>query len=72
MLHACVQRFDVTRNLEKFGILGVTKQTLICMARRRQPEPRVASLDGRTECGAEFTLLPPLRISAYVQAVADP
>jgi hypothetical protein len=26
MLHACVQRFDVTGNLEKFGILGATEQ----------------------------------------------
>jgi hypothetical protein len=28
MLHTCVQRFDVTENLEKFGILGATEQAL--------------------------------------------
>ena len=28
MLHACVQKFDVTRNLEKFDILSATKQSL--------------------------------------------
>jgi hypothetical protein len=26
MLYACVQRFDVTENLKKFGILGATEQ----------------------------------------------
>jgi hypothetical protein len=25
MLHACVQRFDVTENLEKFGISGCNR-----------------------------------------------
>jgi len=28
MLHACVQKFDVTGNLEKFGILGATNKGL--------------------------------------------
>ena len=34
MFHACVQRFDVTGNLEKFGVFGGTKQPPIhCVIR---------------------------------------
>jgi len=29
MLYACTARFDVTRNLKKFVVLGMTKQGLI-------------------------------------------
>jgi len=28
MLRTCVQRFDVTKNLKKFGVLKGTKQAL--------------------------------------------
>jgi hypothetical protein len=43
MLHACVQRFDVTGNLEKFSILGRTKQGLICVALGRRLVPATAA-----------------------------
>ena len=43
MLHACVQRFDVTENLENFGILGTTKQGL----RSREEAPGRKDISNR-------------------------
>ena len=38
MFHACVQRFDVTGNLEKFYKILGTKQTLNAFFRERERE----------------------------------
>jgi hypothetical protein len=59
MLHACVQRFDVTGNLEKFGILGATEQglsrcgcrllgdaTVLCIAENIQANVIIGIYDG--------------------------
>ena len=49
MLHACVQRFDVTKNLEKFCKILGTKQALSYTLELKELKPKVEA--GCCECG---------------------
>ena len=49
MLHACVQRFDVTENLEKFGNLEPLVSSQLC---RPSFDPSVVCTRGKPESTA--------------------